>query len=89
VPTNRHRYVLTETDELAAALTLAAHRWPQDADSRSRLLRRLVQAGGQALNAEQEQTRARRRQAVARTHGQFRDMYGPDYLKRLRDEWPA
>ena len=75
MPTNRHRYVLTETDELAAALTLAAHR--------------LVKAGGQALNAEQEQSRTRRRQAVARTHGQFRDMYGPDYLKRLRDDWPA
>ncbi|MGO9955187.1 MAG: hypothetical protein ACLP50_04315 [Solirubrobacteraceae bacterium] len=89
MPTNRHRFVLTETDELAGALELAAHRWPEDADSRSRLLRRLVQAGGHALNAEQEQARARRRQAVARTHGQFRDVYGPDYLKRLRDEWPA
>lgn len=81
--------MLTETDDLAEALELAARRWPQDAGSRSRLLRRLVQAGGQALNADREQARARRHQAVARTHGQFRDVYGPEYLKQLRDEWPA
>jgi hypothetical protein len=81
--------VLTETDELATALELAARRWPEDAHSRSRLLRRLVHAGEEALNEEHEQARERRRKAVAHTHGQFRDVYGPDYLKRLRDEWPA
>jgi len=81
--------VLTETDELAEALELAARRWPEVADSRPQLLRRLVQAGEQALNAEREQARARRRQAVTRTHGQFRGVYGPEYLKELRDEWPA
>jgi hypothetical protein len=81
--------VLTETDELAAALDLAARRWPEDAHSRSQLLRRLVQAGEEALNEEHEQARARRQKAVARTRGQFRNVYGLDYLERLRDEWPA
>ena len=89
MPTNRHRYVLTETDELAAALELAARRWPQDAGSGSKLLLHLVRAGEQALGQEREQARTRRREAVGRTHGQFRGVYEPDYLERLRDEWPA
>ncbi len=81
--------MLTETDELAAAIELAARRWPEDAHSRSQLLRRLVHAGEEALSEEHERARERRRKAVARTHGQFRNVYGPDYLNRLRDEWPA
>jgi hypothetical protein len=86
---DEHRYVLTETDELAAALELAAKRWPQDAGSGSKLLLRLVRAGEQALGQERAQARARRREAVRHTHGQFRGLYEPGYLERLRDEWPA
>lgn len=89
VPTTRHRYVLTETDELAAALQLAAKRWPQDAGSGSKLLLRLIRVGEQAIGHEHEQVRAQRREAVRRTHGQFRGVYGPGYLERLRDEWPT
>jgi hypothetical protein len=88
VPTTRPRYTLTETDELSAALADAARRWPEDADSKPRLLVRLVEAGQQAIDEERERARQRRRATVERTHGQFRGVYGPDYLKRLRDEWP-
>jgi len=87
MPTTRPRHTLTETDELAAALDAAARRWPED--SRSRLLLRLVEAGEHAISDERERQRARRRAAVQRTHGQFRGLYGPGYLERLRDEWPA
>jgi hypothetical protein len=87
MPTSRPRHTLTETDELAAALDAAARRWPDDAASRSRLLLRLVEAGARAI--DEEHRHARRRAAVDRTHGQFRGVYGPGYLERLRDEWPA
>lgn len=89
VPTNRPRHTLTETDELAAALDAAARQWPEDAASRSKLLLRLVEAGQHAIAEDDERERARRRAVVERTHGQFRGVYGPGYLKRLRDEWPA
>ena len=88
MPTTRPRYTLTETDELATALDEAARRWPQDAHSRSRLLLRLVEAGQDAISDEHARARRRRRDAVQRTHGQFRGVYGPGYLERLRDEWP-
>ncbi len=89
MPTTRPRYTVTETDELAVALDEAARRWPQDAHSRSRLLLRLAEAGHEALGEERDRRRQRREVAIARTHGQFRGVYGSGYLERLRDEWPA
>ncbi len=89
MPTTRPRHTLTETDELAAALNEAARRWPEDARSRSRLLLRLVEAGHEAISEQRESERRRRHAAIKRTHGQFRGVYGPGYLERLRDEWPA
>lgn len=89
VPTSRPRHTLTETDRLATALDEAARRWPEDAGSRSRLLLRLVEAGQHAISEERARASTRRLKAVERTHGQFRGVYGPDYLERLRNEWPA
>ncbi|MGI8413098.1 MAG: hypothetical protein ACR2LV_07345 [Solirubrobacteraceae bacterium] len=79
---------MTETDDLAAALNDAARRWPEDARSRPRLLLRLVEAGHDAISEERARERRRRRAAIKRTHGQFRGVYGPGHLERLRDEWP-
>src|ERR1019366_8168817 len=38
VPTTRPRHVITETDEIARAIDDAAKRWPEDRNSRARLL---------------------------------------------------
>lgn len=89
MPTTRPRHTLTETDEIAAALDAAARRWPEDAGSRSRLMLRLIEAGRDAISEDHEVQRARRRAVINRTHGQFSGIYGPGYLDRLRDEWPA
>ncbi len=88
MPTTKPRYTLTETDELAAALNSAARRWPEDAQSRSRLLLRLVQAGQRAIGEEQQRETERRRAAVKRTAGALTGVYPPGYLERLRDDWP-
>lgn len=88
MPTDRPRHTLTETDDLSAALRLAAQRWPQDAGRPSRLLRRLVSAGAQAIAPGQRRAHERRRAAIERHHGQFTGLYPPGYLKKLRDEWP-
>lgn len=82
MPTTRPRHFVTETDDLAAALDLAAHRWPDL--TRSQLLVRLALAAAEPL-AEQERL-ARRREAVIRHSGTFD--YPSDYLERLREDWP-
>jgi hypothetical protein len=89
MPTTRPRHTLTETEDLAAALELAAQRWPEDASRPSRLLLRLVKAGERAIAPQQQRARERRRRAIERHHGQFTGVYPPDYLEKLRSEWPS
>jgi len=83
VPTTKPRYTLTDTGELSEQLDRAQRRWPEEAD-RKELLLRLVAAGSEALDDEVEI----RRRAVAETAGMFTGLYQPDYLERLREDWP-
>lgn len=89
MPTARPRHTITETDDVAEALDLAAARWPEDGDSRRRLLLRLVKAGSEALSTEQSQRLRRRRKAITETSGSMTGVYRPGDLRRLRDDWPA
>lgn len=79
--------MVTETDELAAALDVAAARWP--GRSRRELLLLLVAEGRKAIEADREGDLAARRAAIEATRGALTGAYEPGYLERLRDDWPA
>lgn len=89
VPTDRPRHTITETDEVAHALDAAARVWPEDGQARSRLLLRLVREGHVAISRTRDDESARRRQRIERTKGALTGAYPDDYLKQLRDDWPA
>jgi hypothetical protein len=78
---------VTETDDLAGALDAAALRWPEL--SRPLLLVRLALEGDRALQQASEERRRRRLAAVRQYSGILTGAYGPDYLRKLREEWPA
>jgi hypothetical protein len=80
--------VVTETDEVAAALDAAAAHWPAER-SRAALLRRLALEGARVLRTEDERLRDERRAAVAATAGALTGAWEPGELDRLRGEWPA
>ena len=84
MPTTRPRYQVTETESVARALDLAARRWPDE--PRSKLLLRLVDAGGASLEEEDQQ--ATIREAILASSGKYADAFGPDYLIDLRQDWP-
>jgi hypothetical protein len=84
MPTVRPRYQITETDEVARAIDAAAAKWP--GEPRSRLLVRVIAAGGEVLNADAEL--AKRRAALERLRGSLSDAYPPGYLEELRSDWP-
>jgi hypothetical protein len=88
MPTNRPRLTITETDDIAEAIDLAAERWP-DTASRRELLLRLVEQGRSAVERERDEQAARRSEAIRRTSGALTGVYESDYLERLRDDWPA
>jgi len=88
MPTTRARLTITETDDVAAALDAAAERWPE-ARSRRELLLRLVEQGREVIERDRGDAATRRRAAIHRTSGALTGAYEPDYLERLRDDWPA
>jgi hypothetical protein len=88
MPTTRPRLTITETDDVAAALAAAAERWPE-VRSRRELLLRLVEQGRAVIDREKDEATEQRRDAIRRTSGALSGAYEPEYLERLRDDWPA
>jgi hypothetical protein len=79
--------MITETDQVAAAIDEAARRWPAESGGRARLLLLLVDEGYRCIRDERAQEAQRRRAAIARTSGSLTGIYDPDYRDRLRSEW--
>jgi hypothetical protein len=85
MPTTRPRHYVTETDDLAAALDVAAKRWP--GLSRARLLVRLALSAADAEAQAQDALHKRRLAALERlASGDF--AYPAGYLADLREDWP-
>ncbi len=87
MPTTRPRHLVTETDELRAALDGAAVRWP--GLSRPKLLVRLALEGHQAAQQAHAERRRRRLAVLAEHSGVLTGAYDRNYLAELRGEWPA
>ena len=87
VPTSRPRYQITETPEVARALDAATKRWP--GEPRSKLLLRLVHAGGEVLAKAEDGRAARRRKAIELTSDKYAEAFSDSYLVELRQDWPA
>lgn len=86
MPTTRPRHLVTETDWVARALDDAAVRWPEDRDSRAKLLLHLVAEGHRALTQAAADRPATPAAAVRATSGVLTGTYGPGYLEHLRTE---
>ena len=89
MPTNRPRHLITETDEVAAALDAASRRWPAAAASRSRLMVNLVLEGHQRLREADESILEQRLEAILETQGSLAGCFPQGYLEALREDWPA
>ena len=87
MPTTRPRHFVTETDDLARALDEAAGKWP--GLSRAQILVQLALEGHRAAQRAQNERRRRRLAALRKHSGVLAGVYGPNYLDKLRDEWPV
>jgi hypothetical protein len=86
MPTNRPRHQVTETPAVIHALEVAARRWPNE--PRSKLLLRLIDVGGEALEDARNELARSRREAIDSTTGKYPDCFGEGYLAELREDWP-
>jgi hypothetical protein len=85
MPTSLPRLQVTETPEVAHALEVAARRWPE-LTSRSALLAAIAAEGAKLVEQDEAERREERRQLVEKYAGGFH--FEPDYLEKLRAEWP-
>ena len=88
MPTARARHMITETDEIAAAIDAAAVRWPELAGERAELLRRLIAENGRALMLQSGDAAARKRLAIQVAAGSMTGVWPEGWLEELRSEWP-
>lgn len=84
MPTTRLRHQVTETDEIAAAIDLAAEYWL--GESRSELVRRLVVAGAQPL-VESPIERTLQIELALSELAALEPCYPEGYLEGLRRDW--
>ncbi|MFT4219243.1 MAG: hypothetical protein QM611_01825 [Microbacterium sp.] len=88
MPTTRHRYSITETDELAHTLDVAARIWPQHRNDRGALLRLVLRWGAERVDEVGAERLARRRAAIRELSGSMTGIYPPGEAQRLKEEWP-
>lgn len=81
------RIQVTPTDDLLAALDRAAKRWP--GASRSELVVRLALEGDRSGIEQHARQALERAQAIEGLRALAGDLYDPDELRHLREEWRA
>jgi hypothetical protein len=87
LPTAHRRYAVTETDDIAGALEIAAGTWPDLADRPGALLRRLILLGRATLAHDRAADDDARGRAIDLTTGALPGVFGPGYLDKLREDW--
>ena len=85
MPTTRPRHTITETERIAEALAAAERRWP--GERRTGLLKRLIEAGHDAIDVDDQAEGRRLAAAVEATSGALDGVYPAGYLEKLRREW--
>ena len=90
MPTAHRRHAITETEDITDALQLAATVWPELVDKPGTLLRRLILAGRNALAHDSDAGKLTRTESIEATSGALAGVFGPSYLKELREaDWPG
>ncbi len=81
--------MITETEQISAALAAAAELWPELQGNRAGLLARLIDAGHLAICPQLERQKQDYADRVAQIAGIFGNQeYPRNYLADLRAEWP-
>jgi hypothetical protein len=80
--------MITESDDLSLALDRAATLWPELADNRTALLRRILEQGMLAMSTQAGERLATRTAAIADIERDFDGLWPEDWLEKMKSEWP-
>ena len=88
MPTERPRHMITESDELSACLERAKLIWPEIADERSSLLKKVILEGITAVNIKASREKAAKTKAIKSLVDALTGVYPADWAESRKDEWP-
>ncbi len=80
--------MITETDDIARAIDLAAETWPQLANDRTALLKRLILKGVEAIQLERAEQQMKRLDAISEASGLYVGIWPANWRDEMRNEWP-
>ena len=80
--------MVTETDELRDALNRAAMLYPEDADNRAALLRRIIHEGTVATLSQNENRLIERRRSIDTLSQSLSGVWDQSSVDELREDWP-
>jgi hypothetical protein len=88
MPTQRSRYMITESDELSQTLDQAASIWPE-CQSRQELLRLIIEEGSKALVLRVDNVKNQRLSALNSLQKLGTGMWPADFDEQRKSEWDA
>ena len=88
MPTQRSRYMITESDELSQTLDQAASIWPE-CKSRTELLRLRIEEGSKALVLRVDNVKNQRLSALNSLQKLGNGMWPADFDEQRKSEWDA
>lgn len=77
-----------ETDQLSAALLEAAKIWPELADQRTLLLRKVLEVGIETIEGQAKQNTKGRLAKVQEIAGSMDGVWPANWRKELAEDWP-
>lgn len=81
--------MITETDDLIAAIDAAATLWPQTNGNRAELLHLIIKQGAQVVERNAQKLRSDWLAAVTQISEDFGNVWPNDWSKEAMQEWPA
>lgn len=88
MPTARPRHMITETDQISNGLSQAAKQWPELAEQRTLLLRKIIEAGLQAIDLEEANKVQSRLASVNKIAGSMDRVWPTNWREELAEDWP-
>ena len=80
--------MITESEPIARALDAAASLWPEAADNRTELLRKILAEGITVVNNKAADQSAARLAAIEKLVSISRGMWPADFDQQRKSEWP-
>ena len=88
MPTLRQRHMITETDQISQGLNQAAKHWPELAEQRTLLLRKIIEVGLKAIENEESQGVRNRLAAIQKISGSMDGVWPANWREELAEDWP-